>query len=483
MSEYDIIFSKVLKEIKPTANELVLIKKITAKLKELLREKAHEFDIHYTSIEPQGSTGIKQTQLRNDFDIDLFIGLDYELYKSKYAKLSKTKIKKKVKEEFLWYCNNWIKTSLSSKEFQNPRLLYAEHPYIQVDYIIEDVKIEIDIVLYFDFDLEFIKDHGPITAVDRTPWHGKFVRDHLTSKQKDDVRLLKQFFKASNSYGDTSPVGRIGFIGYSAELLIYHYKDLLNVFQNFNILPKIPLDYFQRDKKELRKIPHFQNDYLIITDPIDKKRNVASAISEKAYKYCNFRINQFLKSPNKKFFEIQEIPEFNPRESPKIAPHLFIIEISNTDKNIHYTENRDKLYSLASFIITHGEKELDHESRFGEIIFEVYFTPRIQEYNLVLYCEKPEISQFYERRGPPLKQKKHAENFKKKHDNFYIKNDFLWVKTKRDYTSFLNFLKKIIENRIPENLRINNISNSLNVKSTSAKQALYVLNSMVLPFH
>jgi tRNA nucleotidyltransferase (CCA-adding enzyme) len=483
MSEIDRIFSEVLKEIKPTANELVLIKKITEKLKELLRKKAHELDIQYTTIEPQGSTGIKQTQLRNDFDIDLFIGLDYELYKSKYTKLSKRKLKKNVKEEFLWLCNNWIKSSLSSKEFQNPRLLYAEHPYIQVDYIIEDVNIEIDIVLYFDLDLEFIKLHGPITAVDRTPWHGKFVRDNLTSKQKDEVRLLKQFFKASHSYGDTSPVGRIGFIGYSAELLIYHYKDLLSVFQNFNLLPKNPLDYFQRDKEKLRKIPHFQNDHLIITDPIDKNRNVASAISEKAYKYCNFRINQFLKRPNTKFFEIEEIPEFNPREAPKIASQLYIIEFINTDKNVHYTEIRDKLYSLASFIITHGEKELDHESKFGEIVFEVYFIPKIQEYNLALYCENPEISKFYERRGPPQKQKKHAEKFKQKHDNSYVKNDFLWVKTKREYTTFLNFLKSIINKRTPENLRVNNLSNSLNVKSTSAKQALHVLNTMVLPFN
>ena len=142
--------------------------------------------------------------------------------------------KKTSKKDFLDLCNNWIIPSLSLKEFNNPRLLYAEHPYVTIDFYQEEFKIKIDIVLYFELDLEFIKEKGPITAVDRSPWHGRFVRENLSDDQKNDVRLLKQFFKANHSYGDKSSVGKVGFIGYSAELLIYYFGNILNLFENFN---------------------------------------------------------------------------------------------------------------------------------------------------------------------------------------------------------------------------------------------------------
>ena len=130
-------------------------------------------------------------------------------------------------------CNNWIIKSLSLEEFHNPRLLYAEHPYVTVDYITVNVKLKIDIVLYFDLNSEYIKKNGPITAVDRSPWHGRFIREQLSLEQKNDIRLLKQFFKACYSYGDKSAVGKVGFIGYSAELLIYFFGTLQNLFKNF----------------------------------------------------------------------------------------------------------------------------------------------------------------------------------------------------------------------------------------------------------
>ena len=123
----------------------------------------------------------------------------------------------------------------------------GKHPYVKVDYIIEDIKVKIDIVLYFDLELEFIKKNGPITAVDRSPWHGYFIRNNLDFNQRNDVRLLKQFFKSCYSYGDKSAVGKGGFIGYSSELLIYYYGNLLNLFENFNNLPKTPLDYYNRN--------------------------------------------------------------------------------------------------------------------------------------------------------------------------------------------------------------------------------------------
>ena len=477
------IFKEVLKNIIPTQHELTLINDIIKKLKIILDEKAQQLNISYTKIEPQGSTGIKQTQLKNDFDIDLFVGLNYELYKPKYEGLSKNKLKKASKKDFLNLCNNWIKKSLTLKEFHNPRLLYAEHPYVTVDYFTENYKIKIDIVLFFDLDLDFIDNYGPVTAVDRSPWHGHFIKNNLTEEQKNEVRILKQFFKANHCYGDKSAVGKVGFIGYSAELLISHYETLQNLFSNFNLLKDNPIDFHNRSIDDLRKIHHFQNDYLIITDPIDKNRNVASAISEKAYKYCNQRIKEFLDNPNKKFFVIEEIPEINISTIERsLVDNIFIVELKNENTEIHYTINRDKLYSIGDSVKSKGEKEFSHAERFGKIEFEVYFEADHEDYNIAIYCEHPEIEKSYLRRGPPIKDKVHSDKFKQRNQDFFEKDGYLWVKTIRDYDIFKDYLNNFIINKIPDNLRIVNLSNSKETVTRSGKKSIYVLVNMVLPF-
>lgn len=484
MSSINEIFIEILKEITPTQKQIDLIKNITEKLKDLLDKKAKELKIDYTKIEPQGSTGIKQTQLRNDFDIDLFIGLDYGQFKPKYRGLSKSKLKKDSKKDFLELCNKWILQSLTLNEFQNPRLLYAEHPYVTLDYILDNIKIKIDIVLYFDLDLEYIKKNGPITAVDRSPWHGCFVREELNPDQKNDVRLLKQFFKACYSYGDKSAVGKIGFIGYSAELLIYYFENLTNLFNNFNKLDKNPLDYYGRNKKELSKITHFQKDYLIIIDPIDKNRNVASAISERAYKYCNLKVSEFLKHPSPEFFKIKPIPEINlsNKEDP-ILSKIYLIELQNTDIKIHYTINRDKLYSLGDSIKANGEKEFSHVERFRKIIFEVYFEEEKNQYNLAIFCEKHNISKTYIRKGPPITEETHAINFKKKNPDYFEKEGYLCIETIREFSNFSDFLKEFVKNKIPDNLNVVNISTAFHTVSSSGKKAINILKNIILPFY
>jgi len=484
MSPFSEIFAEVLKEITPTQKEIVLINNITEKLKKKLSKKAKELNINYTTIEPQGSTGIKQTQLKNDFDIDLFIGLDCSHFKPKNKSLSKSKLKKESKKYFLALCNNWILQSLTLDEFHYPRLLYAEHPYVTVNYLLNDIKVKIDIVLYFDLDLEYIKKNGPITAVDRSPWHGYFVRDNLSPEQKDEVRLLKQFFKSCYSYGDKSAIGKIGFIGYSAELLIYYFNDLTNLFNNFNELYMKPLDYYNRNEDELSKIIHFQNDYLIIIDPIDKNRNVASAISERAYKYCNLKISEFLKHPSPEFFTIKPISEVSLlNKKDPILSKIYIIELQNTKNEIHYTINRDKLFSLGESIKANGEKEFSHADRFGKIVFEIYFEDEKNQYNLAIYCEKPHISKTYIRKGPPIEEEKHALNFKIKNPEYIENKGYLWVETLREFDNFSDFLNKFVENKFPDNFNVVNISNAFNTRNSSGKKAINILKNIVLPFY
>ena len=83
MKSVESVLEEILIDIIPTERELKLIQDISNELSNILTTKANELGIKFTQMEPQGSTGIKQTQLRNNFDIDYFIGLDYNLYKHK----------------------------------------------------------------------------------------------------------------------------------------------------------------------------------------------------------------------------------------------------------------------------------------------------------------------------------------------------------------------------------------------------------------
>jgi len=484
MSNFEQIYKNVLKDIVPTINEISTINHVVHKIKILLEKRAREEDFQYTTMEPQGSTGIKQTQLRNDFDIDFFIGLNFNEFKPKYEGLSKNQRKKVTKKDFLFLCNEWIIKALYTEEFKNPNLLYAEHPYVKVDYISDKIALKIDLVLYFDLTLEYIKKYGPITAVDRSPWHGRFVRDNLTEVQKNDVRLLKQFFKSCHCYGDKSAVGKAGFIGYSAELLIYHYENLQNLFTNFKNLIRTPLDYYNRSIKEIRRKPHMRDDALIIIDPIDQNRNVAAAISERSYRYCNYQIQEFLKNPKEDIFKIAEIPEYKElKNGDTLNNNLFIIELINLNQEIHYTVNRDKLYSLGDNIKSNGEIEPSHAKRFEKIEFEVYFEDDSEEYNMAIFCSNPTISKSYLRKGPPIKEISHANKFKVKNPNYIEKKGYLWIETTRDYTEFIDFLKNFVALKLPDNFEIRNISKSANATTISSKKAIYVLRNMVLPFY
>ncbi|MDG6220763.1 MAG: nucleotidyltransferase domain-containing protein, partial [Candidatus Thermoplasmatota archaeon] len=85
---------------------------------------------------------------------------------------------------------------------------YAEHPYVHgfVD------GHEVDVVPCYR--LSSTADR--MSAVDRTPFHTRYVLEHLSEEQRDHVILLKRFMKGVGVYGAEASVG--GFSGYLCEL-------------------------------------------------------------------------------------------------------------------------------------------------------------------------------------------------------------------------------------------------------------------------
>ncbi len=195
-------------------------------------------------------------------------------------------------------------------------IAYAEHPYVRAKVfmkpVIEEVKrilrkrkresmgsyYEIDIVpCYAVASAQKIK-----SAVDRTPFHNKWLFDNMSPALASQVRLLKQFAKGIGVYGSDTKV--LGMSGYLCELLIINYKSFKNFLDQASRWEAgrvfIDLEEHHKDAERIKK--EFKNQPLIVIDPVDPKRNVASNFSPENFVKLVKSSREFLEKPGERFF-------------------------------------------------------------------------------------------------------------------------------------------------------------------------------------
>ncbi|NVM31224.1 MAG: hypothetical protein HWN65_20470 [Candidatus Helarchaeota archaeon] len=474
MTVLEAIKAKVIPSILPTKEEDQKINQIINSLKQNLQIFAEKLDISPNFIQNHGSTGMKQTHLRGTSDLDIFIGLNPSDYAT-IIELPAKKRKNALKVLFLSYVNDWFIPATQSAGFTDFKISYAEHPYL----LISHENYEIDVVGCFDLEYDFLLKQGPITAVDRTPWHSKIVAEKLDKKQKNDVRLLKAFLQNNFVYGDKNTLGRFGFTGFSAEVLILHFKTLEEVFSKFEGLTSAPLDFFNRSAGILRKNQRFQNDFLIVIDPVDKNRNLAASISQRAYKFALYQIKQFLKSPNIEFFNKPPLTPLDSELINKVLPNHVVVEFTS-DGTVHYTELRDKLYSTCEKLRKLLENETTGEERFGTTLFEVFFEDTT--FVAVFYCDKKLLSTTYLRKGPPKNRPDNIKQFRKKHPTAFYKDGLYYVSVERTFREPIPLIKHFLQNsKQIKGLTLTNVSQK--GTTSAAERALSLMLSCVLPLY
>jgi tRNA CCA-adding enzyme len=468
------IKAEVLHSILPTKEEDQKLVSLYEILKLHLEKIAEKLSIYPNFIQNHGSTGVKQTHLRGTSDLDIFVGLNPSDYLP-LINLPLKKRKKDLEDLFLSYVKDWFIPAAEAAGFNHYQLSYAEHPYLTISH----EEYEIDVVGCFNLDYDYILTNGPITAVDRTPWHSKLIAEKLSYRQKQDVRLLKAFFKANYVYGDKATLGRFGFTGFSAEILIYFFKSIENVFSNFEKLKNTPLDFFNRPADVVKNFNRFADDYLIIIDPVDKNRNLASSISKRAYEYALFQISRFSDSPAPEFFIKTPLALPEPSLLERFSPHFVVAEFIN-ESDLHYTEIRDRLYSACEKVRKLLEKESTGENRFGTTLFEVYFEG--QSFAAVFYCTDPFIEPYYLRKGPPASRSLNTQQFCNVHPDAFLKEGFYYASIKREFqrplpliTQFFQGFKQI------EGLKVDKISQD--GASDVGKRAIALMLSCVLPLY
>ncbi len=273
----------VVKEVKevlrPTPSELKEALRLYKELKEILENVLSKSIPYDFKVELEGSVA-KGTSLRGEMDLDIFVLIRYE-------DLSKE-----------WIIEKFVKPV--SKELSHlgrgyqVELRYASHPYVKI----YAGGIEADIVpAYWAESLDDIK-----TPVDRTPFHTEFVKRNLTDEQRDEVRLLKKFFKGIGVYGAEIKVE--GFSGYLTELLIIRYGSFEGFLKSAVTWREPQIISLNRlnsyEVSVLRRT--FRGAPLIFPDPVDNRRNAAAAVSRRSMALAILAAHEFLRNPSPKFF-------------------------------------------------------------------------------------------------------------------------------------------------------------------------------------
>ncbi|MFW9974237.1 MAG: hypothetical protein ACFFDQ_03075, partial [Candidatus Thorarchaeota archaeon] len=118
----------VLAHVTPTQKELDLQRKVIDALKHALHDHPSSKNYSYSFIEEQGSTGRKQTQLRGAADIDLFVGLRPEDYRSIIEQTHRDR-HHELDQLMTNMMKNWFEPAITTLDTTNVQQAYSQHPY------------------------------------------------------------------------------------------------------------------------------------------------------------------------------------------------------------------------------------------------------------------------------------------------------------------------------------------------------------------
>lgn len=262
-----LLLKKVLKKIKPTKKET---EKEQRAAKEII-EKIKKIKGNHAGVMLAGSIS-RQTNLKGDKDMDIFVLFDLNTPTKEFEKEG-LRIGKNV-----FRGHKWEKA-------------YSSHPYIRGTINGFDVEI---VPSYKVADAQKIK-----SAVDRTPFHTKFVQEKLKENQKDEVRLLRQFLKGIKAYGAELKTESVP--GYVTELLVIKYGSFENTIKAIAKWKEKEVIDLENQLPKQEAIKKF-NAPLIVVDPVDKNRNVAAALSINQFARMIAASRAFLKKPSEHFF-------------------------------------------------------------------------------------------------------------------------------------------------------------------------------------
>ncbi|MFP8952832.1 CCA tRNA nucleotidyltransferase [Natrialbaceae archaeon A-arb3/5] len=319
---------------------------------------------------------------------------------------------------------------------------YAEHPYVKG----ECDGFDIDVVPCFR--LESATDIR--SAVDRTPFHNRYLEQRLDDELAADVRVTKQFMKGIGVYG--SNLRTRGFSGFLTELLVCEYggfESLCSAAADWQ--PPVELDPEDHGQKRETASPSRNgsadgadfpfDDPLVVIDPTDPERNVAAVCSAENVARFQHYARDLLDDPRLELFE-PAVPD--PLTESELRTHLE--RRGTTPVAIRFDAPDlvdDQLYPQL-------EKSLDGiTSGLDSRGFDVFRAAAFADETAVVFAElgvseRPAVERH---EGPPVHVRKHADGFYGSYADEsaaygpFIDGDRYVTEREREFTTAIAFLK------------------------------------------
>jgi tRNA nucleotidyltransferase (CCA-adding enzyme) len=267
--EADRVETAVSARIAPSPDFLERVARVRAELVRRVEASARDRGSPLVRALVAGSAA-RGTFLSDRLDVDLFLLFPPDLPRDR------------LREEGL---------ALGAAVLSDTETRYAEHPYLRGRF----EGFAVDAVPGYA-----VSDPShPLSPVDRTPFHQVYLTERETPEHVRQIRLAKQFFRALGVYG--SEARTEGLSGYLVELLILRFGTLRNLLAAARRW-RVPV----RLAEPGREPPRLPEEVaLILADPVDPNRNVASALSRRNLGLLILAAGAYLERPSERWFEVR----------------------------------------------------------------------------------------------------------------------------------------------------------------------------------
>jgi tRNA nucleotidyltransferase (CCA-adding enzyme) len=410
------VLATVLKRVTPKTDERAKIGILAGKLERKVTSASKQLGVK-AKVRVEGSVA-KDTWLSGEPDVDVFMRVPTSIPRESLGEVCLKVAKEATK---------------GSKQIER----FAEHPYLEA--FVDGTRVNI-VPCYAAKPGEWL------SATDRTPFHSDYINKNLDVKMRGQVRLLKKFMKGIGVYGAEVKVG--GFSGYLCELLVLHYGSFLDAVDAFaKHKQRIVIDIEGFYTNRQREVDLLFDDPLVVVDPVDKARNVASAVRKQNLYTFIAAAQAFVKWPSLNFFYPLPTIPMNARKMREElkkrhqGPTIVFVMFGRVDavpdilwgQLYKSLRSMRKLVSLSDFSLLRNFAWSDEEDLnvFG---FELE------------HCCIPEVKKHL---GPPLDKESDCEKFLLKHQNTsrtisgpYVEDGRWVVQVRRNYTDACALLRE-----------------------------------------
>ena len=400
MASVDEICATAKRRLQPTSHERLIVERTSEEIQSAVENQCRKAGLA-ADVRVEGSVA-KDTWIREYVDIDIFMLVSPEL----------------TKEQLADVC-----LPIARRAMRGHRIIerFAEHPYVEAFVKKNREELRVNVVPCYK-----VERGNWLSATDRSPFHTRYIREHMPNEMRDEVRLLKAFLRSTGTYGADIKTG--GFSGMLAETLVLGFNGFINTARNlaeWNEDCYLDVErYYENRADEIRKI---FREPLVVIDPIDKGRNLGAAVRAEQLWNLVAASRHFLKKPSARFFTAPRIKPLTLTEYRRkvagLGSGLLCLSFGKIDVvvDILWSQLYRTQRALSNFLTTNDFQIIrsagwSDEKTINVILFEL---------------ETLRIPRSRRHEGPPVSRAMESASFVTKHDGGLSTVSGPWIENRR----------------------------------------------------